>query len=177
MSDFTPFQATGHLASGVPRCPECPVGVPSLFPSQNGTSRKCPVLGCVVSRAPRSKGAGHGTGHGTARLARRASLTVHQCGAHVLVGLDADRCALVARVEPYPLTALGEVEALRAGRWTYRLLQGALDRRDRWNIPGKPPTAEVPVLAEHVCGQPLPATWLAPPPPRRPTAPTEEIPW
>lgn len=110
----------------------------------------------------------------SAPIGRRPQLLRHDCGAHVLVGLDADRCALTARVEPYPLTALGEVEALRAGRWTYRLLRGALDRRDRWNIPGHPPTPEVPVLAAHVCGQPLPATWLAPPPPRPARQPAAE---
>ncbi len=114
----------------------------------------------------------------TTPISRKAHLTKHTCGAHVIVGLDADTAALVARCEPYPLSPIGEVEAMRDGRDTYRVMWGALDRRDRWNIPGQPPAPGRPVLAAHRCGDPLPAAWLAPPSPRpRPSTADEGMPF
>lgn len=159
MSDLALFESTGHLGSDVPRCPECPVGVPSLFPSQNGTSRECPVSSCVVSRAPRSKGAGHGTG-------RTPALLQHGCGAYVLTGLDDDTAGLVVTCDPYPLTPIGEVEALRDDRRTYYLLHRRIERRDIWNIPGHLPSHDLLVIASHRCGLPVPDAWRLPPAPR-----------
>lgn len=107
---------------------------------------------------------------------RRVCRLIHHCGTPILVGLDNDRAALVARVDEQPLTALGEVYALTAGRRTYRLHHGALDRRDRWNIPDHPPSHGTPVHAEHWCADPLPAEWCLPPlPTPAPAILTDEI--
>lgn len=106
---------------------------------------------------------------------RRACPTIHRCGATVLTGLDNDLAALVARVDPEPLTALGEVQALTAGRTTYALRGQALDRRDRWSIPGHPPSHALPVHAEHRCGEPLPADCYLPPLPQPAPAILTEI--
>jgi len=93
--------------------------------------------------------------------------------------MDGDLAALTVTADPYPLNIAGEVAALRAGRRTYQLFRGALDPRDRWNIPGHPPTADLTVLAEHRCRDLIPAGWRRPPTPKvihRPTE-SEEIPF
>lgn len=100
---------------------------------------------------------------------RKASLIRCKCGEHILTGLDDRVCALSARVDIYPLSNLGEVEAMRAGRRTYWLRGRELDRRDRWNIAGNP-ASTITVLAEHRCDERIPATWCRPihtPAPRR----------
>jgi len=108
---------------------------------------------------------------------RKASIRVHpRCHQPILAGLDADVAALSVAVDPYPLTPAGEVWALQSGRRTYALSRGALERRDRWTIPGQTPSHRVTVLAEHRCGDPPPADLRLPPAPPRPATP-EEIPW
>lgn len=108
-------------------------------------------------------------------LGRIVRLRRHHCGAHVLVGLDSDRCAFTATVEPYALHPRGEVEALRQHRRTYRLRWGSLDRRDRWSIPGALPSHELIILAEHRCGAPIPDPWRLPPAPPAPTRTLEVV--
>lgn len=108
---------------------------------------------------------------GTGRLSRRPRLARHRCGAWTLTGLDREVAALTVHVDPYALTPAGEVAALRDQRHTYRLYRGALDIRDQWNIPGHPPTHDLPVLAEHRCGAPVPDGWRLPPAPPAPPAP------
>jgi hypothetical protein len=81
-----------------------------------------------------------------------------KCRAPILTGLDAEICAFTVRVDPTPITPLGEAIALLQGRATYNLADGPnrkeLDLRDQWRItmPRK-----YPVLPEHRCGQPLDA--------------------
>lgn len=116
---------------------------------------------------------GRGTsGQGVTGAHRRASIRVHSCHAPILAGLDADVAALSVAVDPYPLTPAGEVEALRDHRRTYDITDMRLDRRDAWTIPGHPPSARHPVLAEHRCGHPTPDDWKAPPAPA-PAPPAE----
>lgn len=113
------------------------------------------------------------------RVSRQARIhTCRTCAAPVLTGLDADRCALTTTVDAYALTPAGEVWALRDGRRTYTLHRGQLDRRDRWNIPGHPPSPQRTVLATHTCHQPIPLEHHRPPTPRpfQPTS-TEEPPF
>ena len=55
-------------------------------------------------------------------------------------------------LDVYPLTAAGEVAALQQGARTFRLHQGRLQVRDRYNIPGKVPSHEVLVIRSHRCG-------------------------
>lgn len=102
-------------------------------------------------------------------------MTVHGCGGEVLRGLDSAVAALTATVDPYPLSPLGEVEALRDGRRTYYLHWGALEPRDRYTIPGHPPSHALLVLAAHRCDQPIPETWIKPPAPAAPRQPVEEF--
>lgn len=94
-------------------------------------------------------------------IRRKASLTKHGCGETVIVGLDANRAALKAVCDPYPVTQYGEVEALRAGRPTYRVLWGELDRRDQWLIKGTR-ADDATVVVEHTCGVPVPPDWRKP---------------
>lgn len=112
-------------------------------------------------------------------MKRRAEHSRCACGQPLLVGLDGDAAAFPARVDPRPLNPVGEVEALTAGRATYVLRLGALDRRNRWNIPGRPPSHQVPVHVAHDCAQPLPDAWLLPalPQPAPAILTPEEIPF
>lgn len=92
---------------------------------------------------------------------------VCRCGQPVIVGLDDDRGAHRARVDPYALGAQGEALALLAGRSTAALFRRAghwqLRHRDRWQIAGTPAGSPrrfgvADIVAEHVCGaDPLPA--------------------
>lgn len=85
------------------------------------------------------------------------------CGQPVLRGLDADRAALPATVDPHPVTAVGELLAVAGGAPTYDLWLGQrraqLHRRHAAHIIGP---RRRPVLAEHRCG----TTWPAEPPPQ-----------
>jgi hypothetical protein len=102
-------------------------------------------------------------------IRRKAHLTRCKCGEHILVGLDDNVAALSARADIYPLSNLGEVEALRSGRWTYWLRDRMLDRRGQFDIRGHA-ASTITVVAEHRCGEPIPATWRRPihtPTPRR----------
>lgn len=107
-------------------------------------------------------------------LSRKAKVVIHRdCGLPTVAGFDADRCALDAWCDPAQLTADGEAWALLDGRATYELRVDRLERRDRWTIPGRPPSHELPVLAAHRCHAPIPAAWRLPPAPATLTRPTE----
>jgi len=88
-----------------------------------------------------------------------------------LSGLDADRAALPVTVTAHALTASGEAWALQLGLATYQLTGRQLYPRDRWNIPGKPPSAERTVLAAHDCDLVIPAEHRRPLPPPAPPRP------
>lgn len=93
-------------------------------------------------------------------VTRRARLTrCRRCGAMVFAGLDHDKVALAVRVDPTPLSPVGELSALLTGRVTYELSRGdgyRIDERRAGHI-GKPTKADV--VAEHACGaNPLPDT-------------------
>lgn len=135
--------------------PGDPHVIPTAVPSD---PRSAPHKG---ERGARDRGAPQRTA-----LGRRPQLvTCHTCGATILTALDADRCAITAKLDPYPLTPHGEVWALQAGRPTYLVADHELTRRDRWNIPGRPPSRDRTVLTWHQCDQP------PPPEHRRPTNP------
>lgn len=113
-------------------------------------------------------------------LTGKARIVTHRtCGIPTLAGFDDHVAALDAWCDLGQLTAEGELRALLDGRQTYRLWNGReLRRRDRWNIPGHPPTQRAPVFAEHRCHHPIPATWCMPPTSHNtPTPVTEEIPF
>lgn len=111
-------------------------------------------------------------------IGRRAQARVCGCGAIILVGLDADRCAGEARVDPTPLTAVGEALAIMTGRSTYLLRtvgRPELDHRSRWHIGGAS-ADDVAVLAEHACGTPPLPTRTMPTPHRREDS-TDDLPY
>lgn len=114
-------------------------------------------------------------GHMIRGITRRARATNCRCGAPTITGLDADRCALLATVDPRPLTPTGEALAHIAGRNTWTLHQIGnrlqLDYRDHWAIRATPANGTTrplqgpghtayDVMAQHVCGTqpPWPAT-------------------
>lgn len=95
-------------------------------------------------------------------ISRRAKTTFcADCHRPVVRGLDADVAALVAVVDPAPLTPVGEVLALAAGRRTYDLTwRGAryeLDPREPGHIRTRPASRKYHVTADHQCGNSLPA--------------------
>lgn len=155
----------------VPSGPPVPERSPLICEAVPGGPRAVPTVVQVVPVPPPYRG-----DRGPDRLptaitgaSRKAQIRVHSCHAPILAGLDADVAALSVAVDPYPLTPLGEVEALRDSRRTYDLRQMRLDRRDHWTIPGHPPSPRHPVVAEHRCGHPIPDDWKAPPAPPAPT--------
>jgi hypothetical protein len=93
----------------------------------------------------------------------------HQCGTVILVGLDADRCAVTANVDPTPLTEFGEAVALITGRGTYDLVP-ADDRKElhcRNASHIKKPRRYL-VFGDHQCEKPL-AAFAQPIPEKRRT--------
>lgn len=104
--------------------------------------------------------------------------TVHRaCGRATITALTGDRCAVIVRVDAALLSPLGEVQAITAGRRTYLARGRYLELRDRWTIPGRVPSHDLPVHAEHTC-QPTPDGWLLPVPQPAPTILTDmEVPF
>jgi hypothetical protein len=89
-----------------------------------------------------------------------------RCRGQVLAGLDADRCGLPTVVEPVPLSNVGEVLALLAGRRTYDVLAGELHERLSAHLRAQPADSGV-VVAQHLCNsRPLPARAFPPPLPK-----------
>lgn len=99
--------------------------------------------------------AGHVTETGATRKAKIRRC--QKCRAHVLVGLDADMCALEVEADPTPLSALGEALALVEGRRTLALYRDrgrfVLDPRRTEDITGDPAgsNSREDALREHRC--------------------------
>ncbi len=72
-----------------------------------------------------------------------------RCGAQVLRGLDNDRCALTATVDPTPIGPARELVALASGRTTYDLVGRELFRRDRAHIVAA--AVRYPIVLDHEC--------------------------
>jgi hypothetical protein len=81
-----------------------------------------------------------------------------ECRRPVVVGLDADRCALEVRCEPVALTPNGARAAWVNGRSCYTLTFGDPPRLD-WRGPNYGPPAFGVIVASHVCGEPIPPAW------------------
>jgi hypothetical protein len=94
------------------------------------------------------------------------------CQTAIITGLDTDRAALPVTVTAHALTASGEAWALKSGLATYQLTGRQLYPRDRWNIPGKPPSASRTILASHDCDLVIPDQHRRPLPPPTPPRPT-----
>lgn len=107
------------------------------------------------------------TGHLTANgIGRRARPHTCRCGNTILAGLDDDTTALEARVDPWPLTPLGEALACIEGRATYALHHHGgryvLDWRTATRITHQPAgtRTRMDVLRQHRCDTPPPAGQL-----------------
>jgi hypothetical protein len=110
---------------------------------------------------------GRMTSRGTTRKAqvRRCG----GCGRVILSGLDGDVLAFDVDVDPTPLSEAGEEATVASGRVSYGLStvgRPDLNWRGRWHV-GKPAGFGRVVLAQHVCGEPVPRGWRAPPAPER----------
>lgn len=97
------------------------------------------------------------------------------CRRPVLRGLDADRAALAAVVDPHEIDALGELIAKRIGLMTFNLSPGYSSKGTRrWELSARMVCMiEAPrraaVVAEHRCGLAIPpaaVTFLSPTPRR-----------
>lgn len=166
MTAKVPQKTDGAPLLTAPRCPKCPTGAPCLFSSQNGAPQGCPTNIWEVPHPLLSRRVGH------PRRTFRRTVHIHvcpTCQTAVLSGLDGDRAALPITVTAHALTATGEAWALTNGLPTYELIGRQLYPRDRWNIPGKPPSAGRTVLAAHDCDLTIPAEHRRPPAP--PSAP------
>ena len=98
-----------------------------------------------------------------------------RCRADILVGLDSHLLALTATTDPAPLSRTGELLAVCQGRRVYSLdLNRWLNYRDAWRL-AQP--ARGTVVAEHRCGEHIPATWRQQPPPKQSTHNTQEVPY
>lgn len=94
-------------------------------------------------------------------ISRRAHARLcRACGAVTMAGLDHDIVAVPVRVDPVPLTPIGEVQVLLTGRRTYDLEYTSrgyrLDPRFAEHIT-RSPAGSVPgrdVVGEHRCGSP-----------------------
>lgn len=102
-----------------------------------------------------------GTGGGTRADARTERCA--RCRAETVRGLDGILCAFDVRLDPVPLSPLGEAAALTFGRYTWSLtLRGVrtleISPRDPWSIAALPAGTlrRADVLTRHVCGRPWP---------------------
>ena len=87
------------------------------------------------------------------RLGRKATTrTCTTCHQPTLTGLDDDACAFTATVNPYPINAREELEAVKNGKQTYTFTKATqrIDSRPPPNIISHPAT-EFIVLIEHEC--------------------------
>lgn len=104
--------------------------------------------------------------------------TCNKCGRDILQGLDHDYCALLAKVDPTPLTRASELEALIAGQRTYGLWTTRdgheLEHRHQWAIGGPfNLLGREAVLADHECDR----YWPQPPSISTPKIDREECPF
>lgn len=118
-----------------------------------------------VEDALRAKGVWNDDGISRRARARRCP----GCSAVILVGLDGERCAGVARVDLAPLTPLAEALAVATlDRTTYRLWWTGdhyeIEPRWDWDQAGTPAhPGTVDVLPAHRCGVPVSTLTLAQP--------------
>lgn len=108
---------------------------------------------------------------------RNHRLRKHRCGAIVMAALDHWTCAWEVLCDPYPLSPLGEVHALRDGRRTYQVRSWGVRVRDAYRIQGNPPSERCTVLAAHVCEREVPHAWRQPPKPRPIPTNNQEVPF
>lgn len=155
---------------------------PALFTTPTQAGPAIPTAGHNSWLAAHLIRTGHMTETGATRAARIR--TCWTCKAAILVGLDADTCAIETTTDPTPLTPLGEALALLDNRRTWALHRErsryVLDRRDHHEITHHPATSRSreDVLRAHRCHTPpaadavtAPSSFTPPTPPLPPGAP------
>lgn len=159
--------------------------VPALVPpNREGRSHRSParsLQAALWSPVPPHRGNGE-RDRGTRHFSFPGSgpnhrLGKHRCGAIVLAALDHWACAIEVICDPYPITALGEVHALRDGRRTYQVRPWGVRVRTAYRIQGNPPGERCTVLAAHVCEREVPHAWRQPPKPKPIPTNTREVPF
>lgn len=171
----TPRRETGPV-------PTVPASVPPICEGGSHGSRLGSPERVIGSPVPPYRGDGERE-PGTKRVwysinAARHRLANHRCGELIMAALDHWACAITVHLDPWPLSPVGEVEALRAGRRTYQMREWGVRHRNAYRITGNPPGPRTTVLAEHRCGEPIPSTWRQEAPPRKPTTNnTQEVPF
>ena len=99
---------------------------------------------------------------------RRARLTTcPRCHAAVIRALDAPVAALDVRLDPVPLDIRAELAALISGRLTYDLIPAGFGQEIEYRDEMRIRKRNYPVLAEHQCPGPIPATAVRRPRKRR----------
>lgn len=84
------------------------------------------------------------------------------CRRPVLLGLDAERCALAATTDPHEIDAIGELLAIRIGLVTYNLTRGFSKKGNRqWTLNARTLTdlqspRRSAVVPAHRCGIAIP---------------------
>lgn len=133
-----------------------------------------------MEAALRAKGVWNDDGISRRARARRCA----DCGQVILVGLDGDRVAGIARVDPTPLTTLAEEVAVSPAlaRTCYRLRWVAghyeVDPRTDWDREGSPADpGTVDVVPAHRCGAPVSSLTLTFHRERRPHTATAHPPY
>ena len=161
--------------------PVVPAPVPPNREGRSHRSPSCSPQAALSSPVPPHRGNGE-RGPGTRHLSFPGAgpnhrLGKHRCGAIVLTALDHWACALTVTCDPYPLSPLGEVHALRDGRRTYQVRPWGVLVRTAHRIAGNPPGDTRTVLAAHVCEREVPHAWRQPPKPRPIPTNTREVPF
>lgn len=87
-----------------------------------------------------------------------AATTCRDCHTPTVRALDADICAFEVTLDPTPLDPLGETLAIATGRTTYDVVPTKTGLLIEPRSPQRiTQPRRHPVLAQHRCGQPLPA--------------------
>jgi Tfp pilus assembly protein PilW len=107
---------------------------------------------------------GHLGADGITRAARMRGCS--ECGKPILVGLDDDRCAMVAHCDPHEIDAAGEKLAILNGLRTYDLSRGQSSSGSAWQVSSRYSTAmaaladgapqRYAIVAAHRCGVAIP---------------------
>lgn len=92
--------------------------------------------------------------------------TCPRCNSAIILALDAPIAGRPVKADPLSLTAEEELQALLAGRTTYNLhIQKWATRRTlAVRLAEDMPHREHPVIADHRCPGPIPATHIPTPP-------------
>lgn len=92
--------------------------------------------------------------------------TCPRCNSAIILALDAPIAGRPVKADPLPLDTEEELQALMAGKTTYDLhiQTWTAHRTLTTRLPEHMPHREHPVIADHTCPGPIPATHIPTPP-------------